>query len=255
MGADTWVIGGKSFKVTSTTMLDTGLAVGVTATVEYKAVGGQDTAISIETDAQTAEPGEDLKFTGKIESMGADAWAIGGKTFKVTSNTTLDTGLAVGVTATVEYITVGGQNTAISIETDAQAADPGEDFKFTGPIQSLSAGTWVIGGKTFKTDNSTVLDNGLTVGVVATVEFIVSNGQNVARSIETAAAGVKADDNFHFSGIITSLSANTFVIGGKTFKTDASTVLDTGLIVGVSASVEFTVEADGSLKATKIETP
>ncbi|MBI2851070.1 MAG: CHRD domain-containing protein [Chloroflexi bacterium] len=62
-----------------------------------------------------------------------------------------------------------------------------EDQKFTGKIESMTAGSWVIGGKTFKVDASTVLDSGLAVGVNVKVEFITQpDGSLLAKEIETA---------------------------------------------------------------------
>ena len=254
-GTDAWVIGGETFKVTAATTLDTGLAIGATATVEFAVVSGEKVAKQIETPLSGEEPGEDFHFTGAIESMGAASWVIGGKTFKIITTTTLDTGLAIGGIATVEFTIANGENLVKEIETPVSGAGPDEDFKFTGAIESKGADTWVIGGQSFKVGAGTMLDMGLAVGATATVEFTVVNGEKVAKEIETPLTGVGPDEDFQFTGVIASRGAVTWIIGGKTFKTDATTVVDSGLAEGVPARVEFKIDPDGTMRAVKIQTP
>ncbi len=246
-----------------------------------------------------AEVAEDLHFSGTIESMGPSAFVLGGKTFKVDAATMLDNGLAVGVPARVEFITLpDGSMLAAEIETDAPddvvvaplggqtpAPQPGqampevgENFHFSGTIESMGPSAFVLGGKTFKVDAATMLDNGLAVGVLARVEFItLLDGSVLANEIETDApdevvvapaagqapapqlgqptqpAQATAQD-FHFSGAIQSMGAGAWVIGGRSFTVNGSTVLDTGLAVGVMVQVDFVVQPDGSALATQIET-
>ncbi|MBI2919179.1 MAG: hypothetical protein HYY01_14485 [Chloroflexi bacterium] len=233
---------------------------------------------------------EDFHFSGLIEAMSADSFTIGGKTFKVDGATMLDNGLAVGVLARVEFIALAdGGLLATEIETDAPdevmpqvqpqaggqvAPAEVEDFHHSGLIESMSADSFTIGGKTFKVDAATMLDNGLAVGVLARVEFIaLPDGSLLATEIETDApdevmpqvqpqAGQPAPaspatavaTDFHFVGVIESVGAGTWMIGGRSFQVDVSTILDTGLFVGVAVDVEFTVLPDGSFKAIKIET-
>ncbi|MBI4336893.1 MAG: hypothetical protein HY683_03585, partial [Chloroflexi bacterium] len=123
---------------------------------------------------------------------------IGGKTFKVDGTTMLDNGLGVGVVARVEFIAqADGSMLATEIETDAAddamapgAVEVGEDAGFSGTIESMGDGSVVIGGKTFKVDGTTMLDNGLGVGVVVRVEFIAqADGSMLATEIETGVSG------------------------------------------------------------------
>jgi hypothetical protein len=131
----------------------------------------------------------------------------------------------------------------------------GEDATTSGAIQSISADSIVIGGQTFKIAKTTILDSGLAVGQTAKVEFIKqADGTMLAKSIETNAADETKPEDTKFTGAIQSIGNGVFVIGGKTFKTDAKTMLDTGLSVGATATVEFTTLPDGSYLATQIET-
>ena len=61
---------------------------------------------------------EDFRFSGVIESISSDRWVIGGETFRVDQDTELDSGLAVGVSARVEYVILAdGTKLAREIET------------------------------------------------------------------------------------------------------------------------------------------
>lgn len=258
MSATSVVVAGKTFVINAATVVNPGMAVGGTATIECKLDDkGGLTATKVRAPGADDKAGEDFHVTGAITSIAAGAYVIGGQTFKTNAATMLDTGLVVGVTATVEFtLQADGSKLAKEIETKAQGAEAGEDFKFTGALQSKGATAWTIGGKTFLVNAATVLDQGLAVGVTATVEFIVqADGNYLAKQIETPAPDDQADNNFHFAGPIQSVSAGVYVIGGQIFYTNASTILDTGLVVGAPARVEFLLQPGGIKLATDIQTP
>lgn len=187
--------------------------------------------------------GENQHFTGVIESIGAGTWSIGGRTVTVTGNTRLDGGLIEGVLARVELVqTADGKLVAKEIETD------NTDEHFVGTIQSMTATTVTIDGKTFQVQPGTRLDNGLAVGMVARVEGVARpDGTIVASKIET-----NAEDE-HLAGVIQSLSASSLVINGQEVKLNAATAFDRGVALGAAARVEFIKLSDGSLLASKVE--
>ncbi|MBI2829934.1 MAG: hypothetical protein HYX81_02110 [Chloroflexi bacterium] len=153
-------------------------------------------------------------------------------------------------------IEVGDDNPKL-VELEKAAGVPGlkasTDFHFSGSIESMGAAAWSIGGRTFKVNPATILDNGLATGVPAEVEFInLSDGSLLATKIETQVPDITQD--FSLTGVIGSINANQLVLGGKTFKVDANTMLDNGLGAGVLARVEFVVQPDGSFLALEIET-
>ncbi|MBI2851764.1 MAG: hypothetical protein HYX84_01495 [Chloroflexi bacterium] len=198
---------------------------------------------------------EDFHFSGTIESMGADAWVVGGKSFKVNNATILDNGLAIGVLAEVEFITLAdGTMLATKIETPA-SDDIAEDFSLTGVIGSISANEIVLGGKTFKIDANTMLDNGLAPGVVARVEFVMQgDGSLLALEVETDAPGAGVGEDFTAGGTIQSMDSVSVTVDGRKFVIDGTTILDSGLAPGVLVRVEFIVRPDGTLLAKEIET-
>ncbi len=248
MGANSWVIGGKTFKVDAATRLDGGLAVGVLAEVKFVTLSDSSLlATEIETDK------EEDQFTGVIQSISADTWVIGGKTFKVNAQTKLDEGLVVGVQVRVEFVTkADGSLEAIEIEAE-QA-----EGRFNGVVQSTSADSWVIGGKTFKVNAATRFEAGLAVGVKARVRFItLADSSTLATRIEVDKSGPGGtgglEEGERFTGTVQTISADAWVIGGKTFKVNVSTKIEEGLAVGSNVRVRSLILADGSLQAIRIE--
>ena len=237
ISGDTWTIGGRAFKVTATTQLDGGLAVGVPARVEFITMAdGIMQATEIQTDM------EDDKVKGAIESISGDTYVIAGMTFKTNSATRLDEGLRVGAIAAVEFVLMqDGTRLAVEIET------VGDDDHFSGIIETMAGNEWTIGGKDFEVNAATRLDGGLAVGVLAKVEFVtLADGHMVATEIET-------DDGMRFSGIIEEIGATSWKIGGKTFTVTANTRIEQGLAVGQRVRVRFGEQAGGVLLAARIE--
>ncbi len=135
----------------------------------------------------------------------------------------------------------------------------GEDTQLAGTIVSQGPNSFIIGGRTVKVTAGTSVDRGLKVGAPARVEGIeLRDGTILATRIEASADAGKANqevgEDVHLVGRIDSISANSIVVDGKTFKIDSSTQLDRGLAVGVSVRLHFSKQADGSLKAEEIET-
>lgn len=242
VSADTWVIGGETFRVNSATRLDQGLAVGVIARVEFiRMTDGTKLALEIETDRP-----DDQKTTGVIESTSGDTWVIGGRTFKVNNATRFDQGLVVGAMARVKFITLAdGTMLATEIETD-------RGLRFTGTIESVSASTWTIGGKTFTVDQATRLDEGLGVGRKAKVRFIErADGTVLATRIDLDKSGPGGLEQ-RFEGAIQAIGADAWVVEGKTFKVNQGTRIDGDLKAGQKVRVEFITQLDGTMLATRI---
>ncbi|MBI2957659.1 MAG: hypothetical protein HYY32_02330 [Chloroflexi bacterium] len=236
-----WVVGGKTFAIDQKTRLRGILDVGAVVKVEFvKRADGSMLATKIE-----AEEPEDDHFTGKIESKSATQWTIGGKTFKVDASTKLDSGLNIGTLARVEFIRQqDGSLLALEIETAGR-----DDFHFAGVVQSIGADAWVIGGKTFKVDSNTVIDQGIEVGVMVRVEFVAQpDGSNRATEIETG-----GQEELRFTGIAERKGADAWVVMGRTFKVNAATRIERDADVGKQVRVDFVRLPDGSDLATRIK--
>ncbi|MCL5428366.1 MAG: DUF5666 domain-containing protein [Chloroflexi bacterium] len=182
---------------------------------------GPDDADGAE-DSSEDEQDEDFKLTGPVEALSEDSITVLGFTFNITEDTELDEGLQVGVIATVEYVILDDQTlVALEIETDAdddldedvdddqdEADDEDvddedqddfddlEDSKLTGTVEAFNQTSITINGLVFTINQNTELDEGLQVGVIATVEFLtLSDGTRLATEVETDADDDQDEDN------------------------------------------------------------
>lgn len=154
------------------------------------------------------EPGEDLKLAGTVEALSENSITILGLTFQISEATDIDEGLQVGDFATVEFVLGEGSTlVALEVENDAdddldedagedQDEDEGEDVgedeledsKLTGVVEAISETSITINGLVFTFDENTELDEGLQVGVVATIEFVtLPDGTLLTSEVETDA--------------------------------------------------------------------
>ncbi|MEE8352967.1 MAG: DUF5666 domain-containing protein, partial [Dehalococcoidales bacterium] len=216
------------------------LLVGKPVSVQVRSTDDGDRELVVLT-----RRGSDDHFSGVVQSIKAEEWVIGGRTFQIDENTMLDEGLAVGVMVEVESFSLpDGSLTARQIETRED-----RDFQFSGNIQSMNEGVWVIGGSTFTVNDATALDEGLAVGVEARVEFItLADGTMLATEIETD----EGDDRNRFSGEVESMTEDTWLVGGRSFTVNAATRIDDDFTVGDRVRVRFAV-IDDVLLATRIE--
>ncbi|MBI2830934.1 MAG: hypothetical protein HYX79_01595 [Chloroflexi bacterium] len=124
----------------------------------------------------------------------------------------------------------------------------GENGHLNGIIESISGDSVVISGRTLKITPDTMLDGGLAPGIMARSEFIkASDGSLLAIEIETVRESMK------LTGVITSMNANTIVVGDKTCKVDSAARLENGLATGVQARARFIAVPDGSMVASPAE--
>jgi hypothetical protein len=252
MTADTIVVAGKTFKRNAATRVDDKVAVGKTVRVRFvNQTDGSMLATRVQLD-NSGQGNQQFDIVGKIDSITATSVVIDGKTFKIDATTTLEQGLVVGARARVAFNTLAdGSMLATKIQIDRAGVGGAAEDKFAGKIDSIAADKIVVAGKTFKITAFTKLDAGLKAGDDVRVQFTtLSDGSAAAIDVESQAAQV---ENAKVTGPITSMTAGTFVVGGKTIKVNAATKLEGGLAVGVVATVEFTTLADGSLLATEIK--
>jgi hypothetical protein len=200
---------------------------------------------------------------------------ISGVSVDVTSETEIGPGILVGSLVKVHAsVDADGRLLAREIELaegaadeDSDAADDpgeppelGEDFHFSGTVESMGADAWVIGGTTFAVDGNTQIDSGIAVGTFVRVEaLVVANGAPLALEIESDAPDDDDDgdqdegEELEFFGTVDAIGADSWTIAGMTFLITADTEIDEGLVVGSLVKVEATGAADGVMTATEIE--
>lgn len=121
---------------------------------------------------------------------------------------------------------------------------------FTGLVEQREDDAWTIGGTKILVDEATIVegDTGEVIGQVAQLTIISGPGGPQAIGI-TLRGSEDLAKTLTISGIIDRVDGNKIQLGGRTFKLDASTVIDAGSFVmepGVHARVESEC-AEGAL--------
>lgn len=180
-GAESWVIGGRTFIVNAATHLSRdgrNLEVGVVVRVKFITMS-DGTLVATEIQAVLQ------RFSGTIESISNDEWVISGRTFKLNASTRLDRDLAMGRNAKVRFVEMA-DGTMVATRIDEDRSGPGGGNEVRGTIESISGDIWVVAGRTFRVDQSTRIDNkNLSVGDRAKVRFeMLAEGSLRATRIE-----------------------------------------------------------------------
>lgn len=203
----TWVVGGQSVIVLSTTRLDQkqgGFVVGAIVEVEGTPTPDGFVASKIKTKKSPGAPEPEdalLKIEGLIEALPADgligAWTVGGIQVEVTEDTKLedeDGPFVVGAAVEVKGFPLdGGGIQATKIETESGNGGHAPAYMFFGVVEAMPpsglVGVWTIDGKTVNVTESTELeeeDGPLAVGANVKVKgWLQEDGAIEAREIET----------------------------------------------------------------------
>lgn len=164
------------------------------------------------------EPGENLKLGGTIEAISENSITILGLQFQVNEATDIEGILQVGEFAKVEFNVAEG-TTLVALEIEAEDeldendgddqddpededlqegedTDDLEDSKVTGVVEAFSESSITINGQVYTFDGDTELDEGLQVGVIATIEFVtLPDGTLLATEVETDADDDAGEDD------------------------------------------------------------
>jgi len=200
MAADAWTIDGQSVAITAHTEIKGSIRVGDRVKVHARVgADGALTAREIEPagEDEPVIPGVEVEFRGAVEAMGADAWTIGGMTFRVTAATEIEAGLEVG-----DFVKVharrqaGGSLWAREIEREDDQPGAGAEVEFSGTVEAMGAGAWTIDGMTVHVTAQTEIEAGIGVGDFVEVHARVeADGSLVARQIKLDDSGSGDVDN------------------------------------------------------------
>lgn len=242
------VAGGSSAALANTSGTNSGAGAGMTVTVEGTGItatvngAGQFVLSNVPAGAIV------LRFSGG----GANAQLSLGS---IPAGTTITINVVVsGSTAALQQKTVNG------------------DTEIEGRIESIAGSTLKVAGRTVVVTPSTIIRHGgtaMTLAQLAVGQRVHVKGSTTGTGSSTATTATtiivqndKAnDDEFEAKGPVSSLTgacpAITFTLGGKTFRTNASTQFKGGscstIANGQTVEAEGTVQADGSVLAKKVE--
>lgn len=221
--------------------------VAVTGFQQTVLVGaGQVTVIT--TTAPPSQPAEFVELEGIITKVG-DLWIIAGQSIQVLGSTVVDGDLEAGDVVVVQ---------AHRDDDDILIADiiivlqdfPSSQFTLTGEVQEITDDMWTIAGQSITLTDSTFVDNTLVVGDIARVEGLILEGD--FQALRITAVPEAGTLPFDFTGVVETISPESWTISGVTVSITESTLLEEGLSVGDTVRASGKILEDGTWEAARI---
>ncbi len=202
-----------------------------------------DTRVADRIELMHQSPENRFAFTGEVEAIQETQWTIAGRVVRVDNVTRIEPGIVVGDEVEVRGgIADDGTLWATTIE---RAVPNG--FRFTGVVETMGDGAWVVSGISVTVGISTTVEPGIEVGDrVLVVGHALDDGTWQATVIRRAEA-----DTFDFVGVV--ISTDPWVVNGIRIRTDERTQIDEGIDIGNRVRVRGRVLADGTWLAESIE--
>lgn len=207
-------LGGLTFAINLATEIKDSPAVGDIVNVEgTRAADGSLTALEVQLvdfDKLPESGVVNAEIKGTVDSIGASLWVIGGFNVAVNTTTEVSSSLAVGSFAKAEgTLQADGSLLARQIQPadlngsggDDQSGDDngmsgdGNKVEFSGVVESISAGLWVISGKSVIVNAKTEIDGSLKVGDNVKVEAYNASGSLTASEIKAKSTESGGDDD------------------------------------------------------------
>lgn len=279
-GAGEWIIGGKTFQATSSTVFDTEkgpLTVGTCAEVEYHISAEQNVAEKIAS--KSADDCADIsnqEVHGTLEAKPTDGltgpWTVDGVTYQASTTTIFeqtDGPFVIGGCVEVEFVVQNEQNIALRIETDDscgnEAIQEARGILTSFPTDLI--GTWTVAGINYEATASTQFrteHGAFAAGMCVEVEYILDGSTHLAHEIQTESpdncAAPGQGGEFEEAGLIQAMPAEgllgTWDIGGALYEANTQTQFSQehgAFEVGQCAEVEYRLEGETRI-ATQIET-
>jgi hypothetical protein len=196
-----------------------------------------------------------VEVVGLLEALGDDSATVNGTRLRVNNTTQVAEGLATNQLVQAQTVLDENGLAALAIRQAADGQPIGQTFELSGPVENIASSTWTVGGHTVRVEADTTVSGSPAVGDLVTVQgSSAANGALVARSIAPGAlAAAPVGAEIEFFGVVTSIGANQWVIGGQTVRVTSATELKPGVALGANVKVHATPQTDGSLLAREIE--
>lgn len=231
-----WTVAGQSLVINDNTDIDGEIEVGSNVRVTGTILPGG--SLVARTITLLEDEGMPFNFTGVVESIGAAAWTVSGRSVFVDAETAVEAGIVVGDVVQVRgIITEEGLWQAHSIKKE----DNAPNFSLTGPVTSMEP--WLVNGVGFETREWTEIGDNIAVGDVVHVEgTILADGTWVANTI------ARVSDLPHNTIVIVGLvsSINPWIINGLPLSVTGSTVILGDVTLGSMVTAVIQLQADGT---------
>ncbi len=243
------VLSGRDLRAGMTAQVSlTATAAGSLQASEVRVMSGRGRSARVMSGRPT-EPGEDQEFKGTVVTVGASAWTIDDRTVAVNDQTVFIGAPGLGDFVEVRFhLDSNGNAVAERIQKEDGAND---ELEFRGIVEAIGDTSWTISGRVVEVTARTVIRGNPRVGDLVEVRTDrAADGTLTATDIHRE-DGV--DDEREFRGIVESIGATSWTIGGRVVLVNASTVILRNPRVGDLAEVHADRAADGTLTATRIK--
>ena len=268
-GAD-WAIGGATVRIAPGTEINGAPGMGDMVKV-HGLLQSDGSVLAFEIEGgfgvvSASEAGE-TEFAGTVESIVGDLWTIGGQAVRVGGSTEVKGSPSIGDGVKVHgLLQPDGSIVAREIEklgADEAQPEDGQETEFTGVVESIAGGVWMVGGQTVGIGGSTEIRGSPAEGDTVKVHALTQpDGSLLAREIEKAGAddgedNSQDDDSSDSKQVITgrleSIEGDIWTVGGVQVLVSGSTDVKGDPQVGDTVKVEGTILEDGSIQAHEIE--
>jgi hypothetical protein len=271
IAADQWVIAGQTVLVNTQTVIDGTFAAGDTVKVEATVTkDGAVTANKIESPSASGSGSEasatpekkdnGSEFTGAVESIGPDAWTVGGQVFTVNSQTEIKGNILVGDMVKVHFVVnPDGTSTATEIgpvddKSQGSGSNDQETHELTGKVDAFSTDSWTVNGQVFAVTAQTEIKDQILLGDVVKVHYVTNlDGTFTSTEIELAGKNQAHNSEKKLTGVLQDLSSTQATIDGVIVMITPQTELDNGLIIGQMVKAEVVTNPDGTMTALQIK--
>ena len=201
------------------------------------------------TPGATDDDGEEIEFTGVVESISPSAWQIGGQTVLVTSATEILDNPQVGQLAKVKAIQdTAGTLTALRIELEDSGPSPSNTPEGGSGASTQPPSSTPGDDETETPEPTETNDHGGGPGPSPS-----NTPQPPDLTESPAPTETDEPDEQRFEGLVESINGGIWVVGGVTVITDGTTDIRDNPQVGDNVEVRGFPQLDSSWIATRIE--
>jgi hypothetical protein len=220
-----------------------------------------------------------VELNGVVGSVSAEKLTVTGTDVILTNETVLTPSVSVGDTVQIQgqqatngsisaqrvelvnRASSGVPSSSVGTIDDSISNNPSismsSDLEITGTVESISADAWVVAGQTIVVTPETDIHGTIVVGdIVEVYVFLDAAGILTASNIELYTSDdddCSDDHEYEFSGIVESISSDSWTIAGQVVLLTSATVIDGSPVVGDIVKVQAFLNADGTLTAIEIE--
>ncbi len=217
----------------------------------------------------------EMEFTGVVDSIGPDAWSVGGLTVGITVATEIAGDPQVGDMVKVHALVVAPESLVAREISLAEASSddtsdteapptPGEEIEFVGPVVSIDLAGWTVGDQVVAITSDTEIKGTIAVGDLVRVHALVeANLSLTAREIELASdeeedldENDSEDDDvedLEFKGLVEAIVGQDWTVAGTHFLVLATAQIEGVITVGDLVEIHAVWSPDGVLTAVRVQ--